>query len=85
MQKGSTQDLFNFAFSCDYKIPFVFLLCEARGQQQGDDRSISQLHHHLVYFSPVFPFLEFYGPPSPELCEVLQYIYFINYLYGVMK
>ena len=53
-------------------------------QQQGDDRSISQLHH-LVYFSPVFPFLEFYGPPSPELCEVLQYMCFISCLCGVMK
>ena len=84
MQIGSTQDLFKFAFPRDYKIPFDFLLFEARGQQQGDDRSISQLHH-LVYFSPVFPFLEFYGPPSLELCEVLQYMYFINYLCGVMK
>ena len=62
MQIGSTQDLFNFAFPRDYKIPFDFLLFEARGQQQGDDQSISQLHH-LVYFSPVFPFLEFMDLP----------------------
>ena len=41
MQIGSTQDLFNFAFPCDYKIPFDFLLFEARGQQQGDEVYLS--------------------------------------------
>ena len=84
MQRGSTQDLFNFAFPRDYKLPFDFLLFEARGQQQRDGVYLSS-SINLVYFSPVLPFLEFYGPPSPELCEVLQYMHFINCLCGVMK
>ena len=41
MQVGSTQDLFNFAFPCDYKISFDFLLFEASGQQQGDEVYLS--------------------------------------------
>ena len=36
MQIGSTQDLFNFAYPRNYKIPFDFLLFEAREQQQRD-------------------------------------------------
>ena len=30
MQRGSTQDLFNFAFPRDYKIPFDFLLFKVK-------------------------------------------------------
>ena len=31
---------------------------------------------YLLYISPTLPSLTFYGPPSSDLCEVLQNKYF---------
>lgn len=33
-------------------------------------------HLNLLYFSLTIPSLTFYGPPSPDLREVLRYTYF---------
>ena len=32
--------------------------------------------NNLLYFSPAIPSLTVYGPPSPDLREVLRYTYF---------
>ena len=41
MQIGSTQDLFNFAFPCNYKIPFDFVLSLKPGDNNKEMEYIS--------------------------------------------
>ena len=43
MQIGSTQDLFNFAFPRDYKIPFDFLLFLKPGDNNKEVEYIQKL------------------------------------------
>ena len=57
---------------------FYFILFKTRKlgfnllQPQGDGLFLS---YAWLQFFATFPFLVFYGPPSPELCEFLWYRY----------
>ena len=63
MQIGSTQDLFNFAFPCNYKIPFDFVLSLKPGDNNKEMEYISVTPLIQSISLPSFHSQNFMGHP----------------------